>query len=310
MMRIKQICLLLSLLCYFPSFSSPFHKIENLSENSEKEIAERVEYNRDYIDAKYNEKVKHFIDYYTKTKRSRAEIVLGRSVIYLPLIEEYIHKYQLPEELKYLPILESTLDPTAVSKAGAAGLWQLMPATARSYGLVVNDIVDERFDPHKSTEVALRYLKKLHLRFGDWSLALAAYNCGPTRLRKRMKKANTKDFWELSSSLPKQTQKYVPHFIAVSYLMDYYQFHDLNPEYPDYSFQFTTSTKVFHQISFKQIVKEAGISLEMIQYLNPSYKRGVIPDNEEGNFLILPDFAISDFKHNHYEKVRQILLPD
>ncbi len=311
MTRTKQLCLLISLLYYLPSlYSSPLHSRENIPKNSDIEIADRIAYSREYIDAEYNEKVKHFIDFYTINKRNRAEIVLGRAVIYFPLIEKYIRKYRLPDELKYLPTLESTLNPTAVSKAGAAGLWQLMPATAKAYGLVVNDIVDERFDPHKSTEAALLYLRDLHRRFGDWSLALAAYNCGPTRLRKKIKKANTKDFWKLSSSLPKQTQKYVPHFIAVSYLMNYYQFHDLNPEYPDYSFQFTTSTKVFHQISFKQIAKEAGISLELIKTLNPSYKRGVIPDSKEGNFLILPDFAISDFNKNHFEKVRQLLLPD
>jgi len=255
---------------------------------SKEEILSRLESQGCPVDIRWTAEVKRSIKSYTVRGRRSAEIVLGRSAIYFPMFNAKIKEYGLPEDLKYMSVIESHLDPKAVSPAGAAGLWQFMPQTGRMYGLKIDNYVDERHDPIKSTDAAMRYLKALHNRFDDWTLAIAAYNCGEGCVEKAIKKGGTRDFWKLKKHLPKETQKYISRFIAASYVMDNYIFHDLHPDYPDYDLQLTKAVKVYKRKSFKKISEETGYSLEIIKLLNPSYKREIIPPTAEGSYLVLP----------------------
>jgi membrane-bound lytic murein transglycosylase D len=258
---------------------------------SKEEILSRLEDQKSPVDVRWNADVKRSIKDYTVKGRRSAEIILGRSAIYFPMFNENLEKHGLPQDLKYMSVIESLLDPKAVSPVGAAGLWQFMPATARRFGLKIDNYVDERYDPLKSTEAAMRYLKVLHNRFEDWTLAIAAYNCGEGCVEKAIKKGDSRDFWKLRKHLPKETGRYVSRFIAASYVMNNYIFHDLKPAYPDYDLQLTKSVKVYKRKSFDEISKETGYSLEIIKRLNPSYKLEIIPPTAEGSYLILPKIS-------------------
>ena len=258
---------------------------------SKEEILSRLDDQNCPVDVRWNADIKKSIKDYTVKGRRSAEVILGRSAIYFPIFNANLKKHGLPQDLKYMSVIESLLDPKAVSPVGAAGLWQFMPATARRYGLKIDNYVDERYDPHKSTEAAMLYLKALHNRFDDWTLAIAAYNCGEGCVEKAIRKGETRDFWELRKHLPKETRKYISRFIAAAYVMDNYIFHDLQPAYPDYDLQLTKAVKVYGRKSFEEISKETGYSLEIIQKLNPSYKLGIIPPTAEGSYLVLPKIS-------------------
>jgi membrane-bound lytic murein transglycosylase D len=258
---------------------------------SKEEILSRLESQDCPVDIRWNAEIKRSIKDYTVKGRRSAEVILGRSAIYFPIFNENLKKHGLPQDLKYMSVIESLLDPKAVSPVGAAGLWQFMPATARRFGLKIDNYVDERYDPRKSTEAAMLYLKTLHNRFDDWTLAVAAYNCGEGCVEKAIKKGNTRDFWELKKFLPKETRRYISRFIAAAYVMDNYIFHDLQPAYPDYDLQLTKAVKVYKRKSFEEIAKETGYSLKIIRKLNPSYKLGIIPPTAEGSYLILPKIS-------------------
>ena len=240
------------------------------------------------IDIRWNADVKKSIKDYTSAGKRSSEVIIGRSAMYFPIFENYLNEYGLPQDLKYLPVIESLLDPTAFSAAGAAGLWQFMPATARNYGLVIDNYMDERFDAHKATEAAMQHLTHLNDVFEDWTLVIAAYNCGEGRMKQAIKKAKSRDFWKLKKHLPKETRRYVSRFISAVYIMNNYIFHDIHPAYPDYDLQLTKTVKVYKRISFKQIAKETGYSLAVIQKLNPGYKREIIPPSADGCQLVLP----------------------
>ena len=240
------------------------------------------------VEIRWNSDVKKSIKEYTTDGRRSSEVIIGRSAIYFPIFEKYLNEYGLPQDLKYLTVIESLLNPKVVSPRGAAGLWQFMPATARSYGLTIDNYMDERFDTHRATEAAMKHLTHLHDIFENWTLVIAAYNCGEGRMKQAIKKAKSRDFWKLKKYLPKETRKYVSRFISAVYIMNNYIFHDIHPAYPDYDLQLTKAVKVFKRKTFKQIAKETGFSLAVIKKLNPGYKKEIIPPSADGFQLVLP----------------------
>lgn len=238
----------------------------------------------------YNEVVRKYIDTYVEGKmREKVSYMLGAANFYIPIFEEALEAYGLPLELKYLPIIESALNPSAVSKAGAAGLWQFMTSTAKIYGLTVNSLVDERRDPIKSTWAAARYLKDLYDIYKDWNLVIAAYNCGPGNVNKAIKRTEGKaDYWEIYYNLPKETRGYVPAFIAANYVMTYYCDHNICPMQTDLSMT-TDTIHVNRQLHFKQIAEVCDIPMDEIRDLNPQYRRDIIPGNSQECILRLPN---------------------
>ncbi|MCB0643266.1 MAG: transglycosylase SLT domain-containing protein, partial [Phaeodactylibacter sp.] len=220
----------------------------------------------------------------------------GRAVLYFPIFEHYLKQYNLPLELKYLPMIESALRPNAVSGVGATGLWQFMSPTATELGLRNDHLVDERRDPYKSTEAAVKYLAGLYERFGNWELALSAYNCGAGNVWKAVKSGGTRNYWQIREFLPQETRDYIPRFIAASYLGEYYTLHHLAPSMPDYDMQFTKTIKVYSAITVSKIASAANISESVIYKLNPAYQKGVLPYNANGNYLVLPELGMIAFK--------------
>lgn len=281
-----------------PLISNSTYKTEALtvsewSGESNKNILSRLHSLEEVIEVKIDKRVRHFIGGYLERGRKSTEHILGRSSIYFPIIEEYLRLYHVPDQIKYLAVVESGLKPTITSKVGAAGLWQLMPSTAKQYGLRINSYVDERLDVHRSTEVAVRYLSELYARYDDWALAIAAYNCGPGRVDRALKKSKRYTFKSVKKRLPKETQRYVEKFIAVNYAINNYLFYDLHPKYPDYNIQMTHVNKIYKKQSFQQIAKKSGISIDVIRKLNPSYIKNIIPHNKRGYYLILPQIGLT-----------------
>lgn len=246
------------------------------------------------IEMPLNNVTREFIDTYCNKMKVAVAIMLGSSNFYNPIFEEALERYGLPLELKYLPVIESALRPTATSKAGAAGLWQFMITTGKRYGLEVNTLVDERRDPVKSSDAAARYLRDLYDMFGDWSLAIAAYNCGEGTIQKAILRTTEKDsvdFWKVYGNLPRETRGYVPGFIAATYIMNYYCDHGIVPHeatLPDE----TDTVVVQKEVSFAQIASMCNVTLDGLRAINPQYRRDIVPI---GHALRLPTAAIEDF---------------
>lgn len=247
------------------------------------------------IDFRYDGLVQHYIESYTVRARPRASRILNRAYHYFPIIEKYLQQKNLPDELKYIIIMESAAHPTATSDAGAVGLWQLMPRTARKFGLIVNDKVDERKDVHKSTQAALMYLMHLKEKLGSWTLAIAGYNCGGGKVLQAKRYSYSDNFWELRMFLPKQTQYYIHRMAAAVYVMNYHFLHKLYPATKEYQLQFTKSTKIYHKINLTQVSKAIDVPIEILQRLNPAYRTNIIPDSLKGNYLVLPKIKIGSF---------------
>lgn len=267
--------------------------VRNLTFTDE-QLAERLSRIPTVIDLPLNSVTRQYIDAYTKRKTSVAAM-LGSSNYYMPIFEEALEKYGLPLELRYLPIIESAMRPTATSRAGAAGLWQLMLVTGRQYGLEVNTLVDERRDPIKSTEAAVHLLSDLYKMYGDWSLAIAAYNCGPGNVNKAIARAGNpeiKNFWTIYNYLPRETRGYVPAFVAATYIMYYYCDHGIVPmqaTLPEKS----DTVLVKQQVTFSQVSALcSNISVDSLRTLNPQYRRDVIPANYS---LCLPSGSVEEF---------------
>ena len=270
----------------------------------ESEVRQRLTQMDLPVTVRFNRTVRAYIKSYIKRKRNNSEVILGRASIYFPIFEQMLKEKGLPEALKFLPVLESALNPHAVSRSGAVGLWQFMPKTAKGFQLEINSYVDERKDPYKATRAAVKYLDQLYRRFGDWNLVLIAYNCGPTKVAKTIRKAKTRKFSKLIKLLPKETQHYVSAYIAASYLMKFYQYHDLNPQYPDYDLQFTETIMVRQYTSFNKISMVSGIPLETIERLNPTYNNGAMPFKATGNYLTLPVCGMSAYRE-YFDKARE-----
>ena len=247
------------------------------------------------IDMPYNEVVRKFIDQYSGRLRRSVSIMLGASNFYFPLFEEALEANQVPLELKYLPIIESALNPGATSRVGAAGLWQFMLSTGKQYGLEVTSLIDERRDPIKSSYAAARYLKDLYDIFGDWTLVIASYNCGPQNVSKAIKRAGgVKDYWTIYPYLPAETRGYVPAFIAANYIMNYYCEHNICPVNTRLPVG-TDTVMVNHDIRFEQIHELCGIDMEQLRALNPQYRTTLVPGDARPLPIRMTTEAISAF---------------
>jgi membrane-bound lytic murein transglycosylase D len=243
----------------------------------------------------YNDIIRKFIDMYAGRLRNQVSFMLSACNFYMPIFEEALDAYGLPLELRYLPIIESALNPSAVSRAGASGLWQFMIGTGKIYGLESNSLVDERRDPIKATWAAARYLKEMYDIYGDWNLVIAAYNCGPGTINKAIRRANGEtDYWKIYNYLPKETRGYVPAFIAANYVMTYYCDHNICPmetNIPDA----TDTIQVNRNLHFEQITDVCGIGMDEVKSLNPQYKKNIIPGDSKPQTLRLPINYISTF---------------
>ncbi|MBR1394726.1 MAG: transglycosylase SLT domain-containing protein [Prevotella sp.] len=244
---------------------------------TKEELMERLKRLPTMMDMPYNDVVHKFIDRYAGRLRHSVSYMLGASNFYLPIFEEALEAYGLPLELKYLPIIESALNPKAVSRVGATGLWQFMLVTGKQYGLEVNTLVDERRDPVKASYAAAHYLSDLYKIFGDWSLVIASYNCGPGNINKAIHRAGgQKDYWQIYPYLPRETRGYVPAFIAANYIMTYYSAHNIcamTTRLPEK----TDTVVVNRNIHLTQIADVLGIDINVLRTLNPEYRRDIVP---------------------------------
>lgn len=269
--------------CVIPSFSDATYSRRIAQINSP-------------IPLSYNKYVKQFIQIYADKKRSLTERVMGLSNFYFPLYEEALDREGLPLEFKYLSVVESALNPVAVSRVGATGLWQFMYNTGLVYNLKINSYTDERKDPVKATQAACQYFKAMYAIYNDWLLVIASYNCGPGNVNRAIKRSGGKtNFWEIMPYLPKETRGYVPAFIAVTYVMNYAKEHNLTPVSPAYSFFQVDTIAVTQPVNFSALSRQLDLPMDVIAYLNPIYKRQVIPAREGATILRLPTNKIAQF---------------
>ena len=247
----------------------------------------------------YNSIVRSLIEVFAK-RHHQVEYMLGiGETYYFPIFEAALSKYNVPLELKYLPVIESALNARAISKAGAGGLWQFMVSTGRIYGLEVNSLVDERCDPIKSSDAAARYLRDLYNIYQDWHLVIAAYNCGPGNVAKAMRHAGggKRDYWQIYPYLPRETRGYVPIFIAANYIMNYYKFHNMCPAQPTVTVA-TDTMMVDRRINLQQVADVLDLSIEELRFLNPQYRQDIVPGNIKPYPLVLPFNQITAYIDN------------
>lgn len=246
----------------------------------------------------YNAIVREYIDRYAVKLRNQVSVMLAANNFYMPLFEEALDAYDLPLELKYLPIIESALKPTARSRAGALGLWQFMLKTGRLYGLESNSLVDDRLDPIKATWAAARYLREMYDIYQDWHLVIAAYNCGPGNVNKAIRRAGgATDYWSIYNYLPRETRGYVPAFIAANYIMTYYCHHNICPMNTEI-IPPTDTLQISRELHLQQVADLCDITIDELKSLNPQYKRNIIPGNTKPYTLRLPQTKIATFIDN------------
>lgn len=252
----------------------------------------------------YNPGLESVIKNYLKNRPKTMQRLMGLSHMYFPMFEEALDQYDIPLEVKYLAIVESALNPRARSRVGATGLWQFMFTTGKMYGLDVSSYVDERRDPIKSTEAAAKYLAKLYQIFGDWDLALAAYNSGPGNVNKAIRRSGGyENYWNIRPFLPRETAGYVPAFLATLYIFEYAEEHGFGPQKPMFRHMETDTIRVKQMITLDQVSEVTGVNVEELQFLNPSYKLDIIPVIEgENYYLRLPRYAAGIFVANE-EKI-------
>jgi len=241
------------------------------------------------INLSYNRIVKNYIDSYAKKRRKSVEVMLGLSEHYFPIFDEIFDYYDIPNEMKYMSIIESALNPRAYSRARALGLWQFMYGTGRMYGLEINSLVDERLDPIKSTHAAARFSRDLYNIYHDWILVIAAYNCGPGNVNRAIRRAGGKtNYWDIYYYLPRETRGHVPAFIAATYLMNYYPEHNLKPVRVEIPIA-TDTLHIKESLHLSQVAEVLNIPLKQLQDLNPQYRNNIIPAGKKTYSLCLPN---------------------
>ncbi|MDR1937622.1 MAG: LysM peptidoglycan-binding domain-containing protein [Tannerellaceae bacterium] len=280
---------------YFSKTEAFCHDEDENVRFSDPVIRERLERLPHIIPMTYNPLVRKSIDFYTDRRRSLIRYMLGMADFYFPVIEQILEEYRLPLELKYLVVVESALNPVAVSRVGACGLWQFMLPTGKNYGLEINSLVDDRRDPVKATRAACRYFMDMYAIYGDWHLVIASYNCGPGNVNKAIRRSGGKtDFWQIYPYLPKETRSYVPLFIAASYVMNYYCDHNICPVQT--SLPLATDTVMINSmLHLQQVADMLQMDMELLRILNPQYRRDIIPGNVKPSVLKLPASATYSF---------------
>lgn len=247
------------------------------------------------MELSYNSVVQKYINIYAADRRSQVSYMLALGEYYFPIFEQILDKYGLPLELKYLPVIESALNPVAVSRVGATGLWQFMLPTGQSYGLEVNSLVDERRDPYLASEAAARYLKDLYAIYRDWNLVIAAYNCGVGTVNKAIQRSGgRKDYWAIYYNLPRETRGYVPAFIAANYIMNYYPDHNICPMKTN-SFSGLDTIQVRREFHLEQIAQVLNVPIANLRRLNPQFRKDIVPGNFKPYTLVLPTTKMLTF---------------
>lgn len=255
---------------------------------SDEEMMRRLEAMNSFISLPFNENVKNYIILYSEKMPSRMGRVLGLSNYYFPIFEDILNRYDLPEELKYMAVVESMLNPTATSHAGAKGIWQFIYSTAKSYGLEINSYVDERMDIEKSMDAAARYLRDAYRIFGDWALAISSYNCGAGNVSKAIRRAGgSKDYWSIYRYLPRETRGYVPAFVGAMYAMTYSKEYGIVPQNVGMPVQ-TDTFEIKKNLHFAQINGKIGVPMEDLRQLNPQYFNDIIPGSNHSYTLKIP----------------------
>jgi membrane-bound lytic murein transglycosylase D len=301
----------------------PFSNNENPLDSIDIIIARFLDDYPEYTDEEYRQRlqelsveikymleplVKERILARTETYRSSTEFILGKSDMYFPVFEEYLAKYNAPHHLKYLPIIESNLNPVAKSWAAAVGLWQFIPSTGKIYGLSSDTYVDGRSDTYKASDAAANLLSFLFSRYNDWSLALAAYNCGPGCVDNAVRAAKSNDYWVVRKYLPKETQNYVPYFMAMVYVGEYFESHDLIPTAISSDLALTDTIHLDGAVSMIDLANELDLHLDTLKILNPAYKRNYIPKDPNGQILVLPARIVAQVRgyQSAFERAKTI----
>jgi membrane-bound lytic murein transglycosylase D len=267
----------------------PVYNYEYIPDVSYSEIEEKIAGIQKDVPLNFNNRVKGFVDYFTITDRDYTKEVFGRMHLYFPIIEKKLAEYGLPDELKYLSIVESGLNPRAKSRAGAIGLWQFMYGTARVYNLHIDWYIDERMDPERSTDAACRYLSNLYNEFNDWELALAAYNAGPGNVRKAIRRSGyKKKFWDIYRYLPRETRAYLPQYVALTYVANFAESHNFSIEEYNQYLPVSDTLIVNQFVYLKTLADLTGKCPDDIECLNPVLKRRAIPESARNFVLFIP----------------------
>ncbi len=282
------------------AFVEPFHDYEHIPDFTYTEVEERIKKMETDMPFELNETIYSFIDYFVVRNRTYTKLMLARRDQYFPLFEEALNSHNMPEDIKFLAIVESGLNPKARSRVGAMGLWQFMPGTGREYQLYVNQDIDDRMDPEMSTEAAMRFLKNLYRRFGDWELALAAYNCGPGNVNKAIRRSGgKKNFWEIYRFLPRETRSYIPQFQAIMYVLRHPEYHNLILEDPAYPVNYEKIAWEA-ELDLQQLVELADVCLEDLQMLNPALLSTKVPATRRNFDLRIPSYNFDYMVENQH----------
>ncbi len=297
---------------YIPSeigaVEEPAENVTNRLDEMEPVIRKRIENLVTIVEPVYNPYVRSYLNTYIERSPEKTEEMLGRTVLYFPLFEKVLAEYGLPEELKFLAIIESALLQEVKSRVGAAGIWQFMPPTGRYYGLSISSYVDERYDPELATRSAIRYLKDLYDRFGSWELAMAAYNAGPGRVNSAIRRAGTQDYWKLAHLLPRETRAYVPGFIAAMYVYYHHEQHGMKMVPPTDDFIYASKVRIHQGMSFQLVSEVTGVPVSYLKSMNAKFVRNYIPNSLNGYDILLPSYA-TDYLLQYLDRPDAVAIP-